>query len=260
MALLEDVDDAIDFWLALADTQWTLGRLEESVKEKALQLIENGAAMERWGEITPPADKASERLLRDRELAIEELKTKMNTPQPPEKKISRYNLYKCPWKEGDVYAYPLNSEAAYEFGLGGEYFLFHKMGETVYHPGHIIPLVRVKLTKNGVLPKTRDEFDSLDYVQVCQCLFYQTGGMYTYGKPIDQCLKNEFGEVPEYVLELRNSSKRVIPKSLIYVGNYTDIKCPEIEYIDPCENHPGALWKSFERVIFPWYKRFNIRQ
>ena len=37
-------------WLALAATQWNCGRLEERVKERALQLIDSGSNLRRWPE------------------------------------------------------------------------------------------------------------------------------------------------------------------------------------------------------------------
>ena len=50
---LPDPDDAPVFWFALADTQWKLGRLEDRVKEKALQYIEEGGDLRRWEKEDP---------------------------------------------------------------------------------------------------------------------------------------------------------------------------------------------------------------
>lgn len=250
--VINDEDDAPNFWFALADTQWLLGRLEDQVKENALNLIENGAGVRQWIE-------EGHRLLAARKKAIEDLKERLLSPQPPLKKIKQYSLYKCQWKLGDVYAYPLDSPLAYETGIGGRFFLFHKMGETISHPGHIIPTVRVKITKDDILPKTREEFDALEYVQFAASDPYNSTGIYIDGKPVGGCVRNEYGEIPEYVIELLNTSKRAIPKSLTYVGNFVDVKCPAIEYIEPHGWHTGAYWKSFERVLFHRYVIFNAR-
>lgn len=43
-----DPDEALVFWLALAATQWKIGRLDERTKEKALSIIENGNDLLRW--------------------------------------------------------------------------------------------------------------------------------------------------------------------------------------------------------------------
>ena len=37
---LEDEDDAVVFWLALAATQWKLGRLTDDVRDRAVAIID----------------------------------------------------------------------------------------------------------------------------------------------------------------------------------------------------------------------------
>ena len=43
-----DSDARYDFWFALADTMWILGRLTNQVKNKALELIDMENKEERW--------------------------------------------------------------------------------------------------------------------------------------------------------------------------------------------------------------------
>jgi hypothetical protein len=45
---LEDVDDMPVFWIALAYTQWKLGRLDDATKQQALHVIESGQDLHRW--------------------------------------------------------------------------------------------------------------------------------------------------------------------------------------------------------------------
>ena len=45
---IDDSDDRYDFWFALADTMWILGRLTNQVKNKALELIDMENKEERW--------------------------------------------------------------------------------------------------------------------------------------------------------------------------------------------------------------------
>src|SRR3989339_285619 len=45
---LADPDVAPVFWLSLAATQWQVGRIEDSVKAKALEIIDSGADLVRW--------------------------------------------------------------------------------------------------------------------------------------------------------------------------------------------------------------------
>lgn len=45
-----DDEETIVFWLVFASIQWKLGRLQENVKQEALQIIESGADLARWEE------------------------------------------------------------------------------------------------------------------------------------------------------------------------------------------------------------------
>ena len=110
--VISDSEEASVFWFALADTQWNLGRLEDKVKETALKHILLGDDLERWKIENPKLAKA-------REQTIEELRQKLLSPQPPEKKVTQYKIYRCEWKYGDVYAYQLESDLAEEKGLYG---------------------------------------------------------------------------------------------------------------------------------------------
>jgi len=115
--VLEDIEDGANFWLALADQQWQLGKLMPYVKEQALNQIQNGADLRIWYE-------TSTELGNERKKVLEELSIKLNSLQPPEKKISKRRYYKCPWKVGDVFAVEMNTAYAKEQGLYGKYMIF----------------------------------------------------------------------------------------------------------------------------------------
>lgn len=94
---LDDIDCAPAFWFALADTQWELGRLLPEVKEQALAWLDKGGDLALWQEENPE-------LAAEREKVLNQLRQKLNSPQPPEKKITQRRIYKCEWKTGDVFA------------------------------------------------------------------------------------------------------------------------------------------------------------
>jgi hypothetical protein len=50
-----DVDEEPVFWLALAATQWRIGRLENEVRARALDVIDSGRDLTRWEEAGPRA-------------------------------------------------------------------------------------------------------------------------------------------------------------------------------------------------------------
>ena len=120
--VLEDIEDGANFWLALADQQWQLGKLMPYVKKQALNQIQNGADLRIWYE-------TSTELGNERKKVLEELSIKLNSLQPPEKKISKRRFYKCPWKVGDVFAVEMNTAYAKEQGLYGKYIIFQKAAQ-----------------------------------------------------------------------------------------------------------------------------------
>lgn len=111
---LSDSDDGPVVVLALADTAWRVGRLSEKLKKAAIVIIDSGEGLERWKE-------AGTQLLKKRQDVLQKLKERLLSPQPPEKKIYKYKLYKCQWKVGDVFAYRFESEFAKEKGYKWKY-------------------------------------------------------------------------------------------------------------------------------------------
>jgi hypothetical protein len=226
-----DYEDAPIFWFALADTQWTLGRLEERVKQEALRHIKAGDDLRRWQDENPKAAKVRAKVLAD-------LEQKLLLTQPPEKKIRIKKPFKCEWNIGDVYAYLLEGDYSKEKGLDGRYLLVHKVYDKEFGDD-IIPIVRVKITEGEELPKNKSEFDKLDYVQI---------------HPIfenNQRVENRM----VYLFKLIDESKRTIPKKLLFVGNFKDVSLPQDDYID--KNLWGCIWKWFEISMVKRYLHHN---
>jgi hypothetical protein len=98
---LSDPDDAPVFWLALADTQWKQGRLQERVKLEANKVIQNGTDLDRWG--------PNQKIFLKRKQVLERLKAKLETTQPPEKKVRKRFVNATDWELGDVYSLRLSS-------------------------------------------------------------------------------------------------------------------------------------------------------
>lgn len=77
----EDEDDyeTIDAWLVLADLEWKYGRLSEKVKARAFGYLESGKALESW-------EECSKTDYKKRQQVLEQLKEKLLSPMPAEKK------------------------------------------------------------------------------------------------------------------------------------------------------------------------------
>ena len=218
-ALLDDEDDAIRFWIALADTQWDYGRLENAVKDKALTYINKDLDSQQWLSTDSQNRKA----------VLLSLANKLMSPQPDEKKVRPYNLYTCTWNPGDVFAYRLSGEYAETTGMKDKYVYFVVVDKITWHPGHIIPVVYVYKTVSDSVLSLADVIGE-DYLPQ----FYLP---IAYEK--DHTIKRL------YRLSIITKSARSVPKKqLSYLGN---CKINPVEGEDP--DSYNVTWKDFEQYL-----------
>jgi hypothetical protein len=97
-----DPDEEPVFWLALASTQSKYGRLEPTVLDKALAVIDSGADLARW--TTSPADKIK------RGKILERVRLELTSQQKPVKRVAKRKIATNDWQVGELYAYRLRSE------------------------------------------------------------------------------------------------------------------------------------------------------
>lgn len=100
MDYIQDEDDEPLFWFALADTQWKYGRLLEEVKEEAIKHIKSGKNLEIW-------KQENEKQYKKRKIILEELEERLNSKQPPEKKVPKLVSKKSHWDVGDILLYQI---------------------------------------------------------------------------------------------------------------------------------------------------------
>lgn len=264
--IMNEPNDAALFWFALSDTLWKRGIMTEFVKINTLNCIKMGADIKRWEAINP-------KFVAKRQKVIDSLSERILAPQPSPKMPHIVKLYKCEWRIGDVFAYRMESDYAKENGYFGNYLLIQKVDESIWAPGHIVPIVYVKITKDKTLPQTKDEYDALEYIQVWSYKQEQRFFPINGTDPIRDIEKkskinfnvDEYGFLPVYRLCLINSSKRVIPKKLIYLGNYIGVKPPENEFIENDKINTGVVfWKkqdlTFESRMIDFYNKYNLRK
>jgi hypothetical protein len=97
---LRDPDEESVFWLALADTGWRLGRLDEEVLQNAVRVIESGQDLARW-------ENAAERKKREQILA--KLQTRLRSAPPSPKRIAKTIKSANEWQKGEVIGFRLLS-------------------------------------------------------------------------------------------------------------------------------------------------------
>ncbi len=136
-SLLRHEEETALFWYALADTQWDRGMLLPEVLQNARYYLEHkDIELQRWAD-------SDETDIKHWLQSLENLEKKLNQPQPPEKKARKRRLFRCPWVMGDMFAYRLSSEYSKETGFYGKYFVFRKISERYWYPGHIVPVVKL---------------------------------------------------------------------------------------------------------------------
>ena len=124
-----DEEDGPVSWFALADTQWRYGRLLPEVKDIAIKLIKEEIDLERW--------KEDEKQYEKRKEVLNKLMEKLNSPQPPEKKISKRKLIKAQWEKGDVVLYQLTNEKVKDSKWYNKYVLFRVLCVTKTNIGSL---------------------------------------------------------------------------------------------------------------------------
>lgn len=265
-SLFGDIKEEPLFWLALADTQWEFGVLLPVVKDKALYWIDESVNMLNFQSIDTSAKENSIKNLNG-------LRVKLLSTQPKVKKITKKRIYKCQWKYGDVFAYRLESDLAKEKGLYGRYFLIQKVDEGEWYPGHIVPIVYVKITDDTNLPSNVEEYNKLEYIQTSFTEYEYRFCPVDMRRPQEDIAEkskinyqvDEYGFLPQYRARLLNTSKRVIPQKLIYIGNFADAAQPQNEFIPHTkENIVSVAWKlfdeTFETRMIKWYCGHNLRE
>ena len=114
-------DEGALLWFALADTQWKYGRLLDEVKEKAIECIDSGIDLEKWKE-------EDEKLYKKRKKVLEELKEKLNSEQPAEKKVTKMKFHRAYWKVGDILLYQILDERLKNHKWYKKYILLKVVG------------------------------------------------------------------------------------------------------------------------------------
>ena len=244
------------FWFALADTQWTLGRLEDDVKERALSCLENGGDAWRWemgrsGE-SPRAGKSASKI-----------EGKAQPPRSRRRKCRSIGSISANGTWGMCMRTCWQDELAKEHGLAGRYLLLQKVDERTYHPGHIIPIVYVRITEDwNASSKLWKNLSWLEYVQTGRTRWEERFWPIDGSRPEEDIFEksqkhyevDEKGFLPKFRVTLISTSAKSIPSKLIYIANYKNVTPPSKEFIPSSNvNLPAFQWKYFENAMVERY-------
>lgn len=191
------------FWYALADTQWRLGRLMPEVKERALEWINKKGGLELWIESSNKG--------KGWEKTLQEIKTTLESPMPPEKIIKKpIEFVSNPWGIGDVYSYQFHSEESKKIGLFGKYIPFQKMADEKW--------CGTTLSRIQIYHKVFDELPSLNDLENVQILPFDKPDLFITGeRDVDSfplCLN---------ALMIRDKKSDFPEKHFTFIGNLLNI-------------------------------------
>ena len=97
-----DEEEWCNYIYSLADFMWKKGILTDSVKNKAIEMIDNGFGLALWAE-------AGQKTLDSRKKKLAEFKEKLLSPQPPKKKIKPNVHTERIFENGDIVAVQLQT-------------------------------------------------------------------------------------------------------------------------------------------------------
>lgn len=192
--MIEDEDEAPNFWCILADLEWRYGVLTEEIKNKALEAIESGGDVGFWKEAFCEKDA------KKRKKVLEKLEEKLKTPQPTKRRIPKKRPYVCKWNIGDVFAYKLTQKDSENTEYYGKYVTFQVVGKYKNIDENIMPYVHV-------YRKIFDKVPNINEIKALSCLIITE--IYKYEKNID------LYELGFYSLERSKSFKK---ENLHYIG------------------------------------------
>lgn len=202
-------------WVALADTQWSLGRLEPDVKEKALEAIDIYIS-----KISVDTYAYSEEIIVDLN-TLRRVKEQLLSSSKPYAHIPKKRVVDYSGNIGDMYAYKLRSIKAAEIGLQDEYYIFHTVDKLSWL-GNQYPIAYVYLTRKGEIPSRVEDIINLPMMI--------TEIPPTKTEPIS---KKEFTKWGDYIYRaaLMYRSKTEIKRELVFLGNISKFSIPQNEYI-----------------------------
>lgn len=191
-------DDALLFWIGLADAQYAAKELESEVAQQALSALD-AIVMNDWdiciGDITRRKTRYA------------------SAPMPERQKFGKSRKFRCSWEIGDTFAYRLDENEAQAYGLEGKYVLLRKVDETEKWDGRLCPVVTFTLWGNPIFPSSSAEFCSEPIMilnKPCLC----PPGIYQYRTEL-----------------LVTSAKKLKQLGLVYIGNFRDVEMPSNEHV-----------------------------
>ena len=206
-------DDAMIFWIALADAQYACKELAGPIAEKAKESLKRLSA-------TDFTIADIDILHRQTHYAA--------APMPPRKSINPPKKFRCKWNIGDTFAYPLSGFSWEKVGLSGCYMLLRKVA-AVESDGYLFPVVSLSVWQNPQFPTTLEEFNQAVLLRLARGRLGAPLNKYEYRVQLNIKKRSQLSSLP-----------------LEYIGRFEEFTMPEDEVIFStpgllCMIHPPRL-------------------
>jgi hypothetical protein len=96
----DDDDDLLVFWIALALSQWNIGRVHEPTRKRAIEIIKSGRELSRWDS---PTDRDK------RQSVLERAAQQLLSPAPNPKRVPKRHRSANTWATGEIIGLQLKS-------------------------------------------------------------------------------------------------------------------------------------------------------
>ena len=236
-ACIGDNDEEPLFWFALAESQWSVGRLLPEVKSKALEWIDKDGGLDLWLESKTKGAGWKKTLVK--------LKEKLESPMPKLKKVRKQEvLDNNLWNINDVYAYQFQSKCSEESGYYGKYMLLQKIGQGEVPRSNYGICMRVQ-----ILDKLFNTLPTMEDIKNIRILPIDSPKRINISKNAVVDGKYLHEKEPVWMNALVSmSSKREYPKkNLTFVGN---IKGP----LNMRKSEQNFVWAHIDRVLIRYYQ------
>lgn len=204
--LCKKADDGLLFWIGLADAQYYRKELSINVAENALGAL-NQIVTTGW-DITPGD--------------ISRRRDHYAQAPMPERGVGKARAkFRCTWRNGDVFSYPLAGSNAEKLGISGHYALLRKVDDVEFGDGRLLPVVTISVCKKDEFPVTSSDFQKTAMLKIRSGRFGTPKSKYEYRAEI-----------------LFKSERQLNALALQYIGYFPDISQPTDEVILA---HPGDI-------------------
>ncbi len=141
-----DTEEWCNYIYSLAEYAWKHGRLTDEIRSQAIQMIDSGFGLDIWAE-------EGSHLLNQRKKVLAELRAKLLSPQPPQKKIALGFRTKPVFETGDLVAMQIQTTGKKYFpyckcsedefrSYNGYYVVLRKVANDITSPSSIVPEVK----------------------------------------------------------------------------------------------------------------------